>query len=135
MNKKVVIGLSVGVLLLGGATAYYFLVHKKKKEGTRKKDINADTTATVGEQIKLLCKGESYESNDQIAYTTQQMYEKSSDPNALCEKYSGAEGMVERYSTNLLGAEVFPHSNWMLPVNQSYRMGDGFACDELTNEL
>lgn len=53
--------------------------------------------------------------------------------------FEGAN-MVEKYSPNLLGAEVFPHSNWELPVipTEVYADFDGankFEVGEIVNDL
>ena len=70
---------------------------------------------------------------------------RSKEKKEKCEKVgvmsSSAEGsMIEKYSNNLLGAEVFPHSNWMNPViqyNEPYSGADGeaFECGDMLNDL
>jgi hypothetical protein len=54
------------------------------------------------------------------------------------KKSSSVQGdMIERYDTNLLGADVFPHSNWMLPKGQNYSGANGlaFECENGLNDL
>lgn len=87
-------------------------------------------------QIEKLCKGGTPTTDKSISMWTEIGF-KALTPDkrrSACQavgvtNYSSANGnFVERYDNSYpLGAEVFPHSNWMLPSGHAFECEDGLT--------
>ena len=109
--------------------------------------FNSQNKTPYACQIERICKGGTDKTDGAISSMIYNIYKgmSSEAQRNACQKVgvisSGADGdMIEKYSTNLLGAEVFPHSNWINPIIQhkepySGADGEAFECGDMLNDL
>lgn len=139
----------------------WFKVKLTKKIGSKTEAwVRADTVTFIPTnqtslacQISKLCNGLTHKTDDAISYLAELGYNKLSpkEKQQACLKASKklAEGsssfdgsrMIQRYAPERLGAEVFPHSNWMLPSKRTFIQryspigGDAFEVGDMIDDL